>query len=88
MTFYAGHNFPGHLPEVEPSPHFTYDGAKRALIDDLEDLADEADLAGKHDLAETISAIAEDVNLWSRPDTISVGDEAYWIITDEEYEES
>lgn len=45
------------------------DGAKRRLCAALEAVAGHLDGAGAGADAETFAALAEDVNLWSRPDT-------------------
>ena len=49
------------------------DGAKRRLCGALGTVANYLDAAiGAHDDAETFSATAEDVNLWSRPDAAAI----------------
>jgi hypothetical protein len=76
-TYIIGNNMPGYLPEAEPFTVVgTFEDAKRALIDELLFLADNAD---DEDEAQELDEAAQDVNLWSRPDNISVGNHVYWI---------
>lgn len=77
QTYTIGNNMPGYMPDSEPFTVVgTFDDAKRALIDELK-LAE--DYANSEEEAEEYSEAAEDVNLWSSPDTIRVGNLVYWI---------
>lgn len=78
-------NIPGYLPEdidpwdtSEDAPSFaydTFDDARRALIARMLEDADIADEAGRHNLAEALSAAAEHVNLVNTPDSVWVHDD-------------
>jgi hypothetical protein len=78
-----GSNVPGYMPDDmdgydEP---MTFDAAKRALIADM--LVDARDTPDET-AAENLTHAAEDVNLWSGPDSIDVDDgttlgRVYWI---------
>lgn len=90
-TLYSiGQNIPGYLPMAdEPTLFTTHDDAKRALIDVILNAADNAACMDNETHAESLSAAAEDVNLWSGDDYTIVTDPerkhdlgiAYWITT-------
>lgn len=76
-VFVIGNNLPGYMPDSEPyAITGTLDDARRALIADL---LFEADYAPNEEDAEDYTAAAEDVNLWSGPDSVSVCGRVYWI---------
>lgn len=94
MPYATGHNTPGYLPEADVHYCETFEEAKSILIHDLKFAEDYAET---EEAAENFAEAAEDVNLWSGPDSLVVDDRpdnehslgvAYWIneITDEEYE--
>lgn len=79
-------NVPGYLPEdadpwwgtgddLGPFTYATFEDAKRALIHILLEDADIADEMGNHNLAESLSAAAEHVNLVNTPDSVWVHDD-------------
>jgi hypothetical protein len=93
-TYFTGKNVPGYLPESDSSTEFrTFEDAKSSLLWDIQ--FDE-NYAENEEHAEELSALAQDVNLWSdfdHPHTtfVQMSDTAagyaYWIardITDEE----
>lgn len=88
MNYAVGHNMPGYLPESTVSVVETFEEAKAILIHDLKF---QEDYAADESEAEDYCAAAEDVNLWSSPDSIYVGSHpelAWWIMeTDEEVDE-
>lgn len=62
------HNMPGYLPEADPEFYTTWEDAKQAAIDYLEreaDSYDQRDDDEGHDLAESCSSEAGDLNLIS-----------------------
>lgn len=65
MTHYhAGWNMPGYMPEMDASyPYESAEDAKEGMIDDLLRHADQADMVDDHNNAETLSSLAEDLNL-------------------------
>lgn len=76
--FIAGWNQPGYLPESDPAEFDTFDEAKRYIIDEMLQLADEVE---SEDDAEEISGAAEDVNLESRPFTAGPFDGyVFWVV--------
>lgn len=76
-TYIIGNNMPGYMPDSEPfTVEGTFDEAKRALIDEL---LFAAEYAATEEEAEELTNAAEDVNLWSGPDSIYVGNYVYWI---------
>ena len=76
-TYVIGNNMPGYMPDSEPfTVEGTFDEAKRALISEL---LFAAEYAATEEEAEDLTHAAEDVNLWSRPDSIYVGNYVYWI---------
>lgn len=76
-TYVIGSNMPGYLPDSEPfTVTGTFDDAKRALIDEI---LFQADYANNEEEAEELTLAAEEVNLWSDCDDISVGNWVYWI---------
>lgn len=76
-TYIIGNNMPGYMPDAEPFAVVgTFDDAKQALIDELKFAED---YANNEEEAEEYAEAAEDVNLWSGPDTIRVGNLVYWI---------
>lgn len=89
MPYAVGHNMPGYLPDDVVHYVRTFEEAKATLIHDLKFAEDYADT---EEAAENYCEAAEDVNLWSGPDSLIVEgtpDVAYWIneITDAEYAE-
>lgn len=75
--YVVGNNLAGYMPDSEPYVVVgTFDDAKRSLIDTLKF---EEDYASNEEDAEAYSEAAEDVNLWSSPDTVYVSGRAYWI---------
>jgi hypothetical protein len=98
MGYTYGSNTPGYLPESDDFPFIveTLDEAKRGLIDDMKrDEEFYGDYGDNESGAENLAAAAEEVNLWSGPDSITVDTEpdsphhlgrAYWIaeVDDEE----
>lgn len=82
----VGHNLVGYMPESDVYITSDHENAKRALIDDLEFAADQADMVDDHDEAEQLSGAAEDLNLISegREWGVIVGNISYWLnATDE-----
>lgn len=85
--FMIGWNMPGYLPEMDPYMVVGADDAKRAMIDELLRSADHADEIENHEIAEELSALAEELNLSdvSQGWDATVDNLAYWITpTDEE----
>jgi hypothetical protein len=78
--YISGTNYSGYLPDVIPTESATFEEAKQALIAEI---LWEADHNTSDDVADALAALAEDVNLWSRPDSVTVadpcGDRAWWI---------
>lgn len=71
-------NTPGYLPvDIDVPVYDTFDEARRAVIARMLEDADIADEAGRHNLAEALSAAAEDANLTNTPD-------AFWVLDDED----
>ena len=69
-------NTPGYLPvDIDLPVYDTFDEARRAVIARMLEDADIADEAGRHNLAESLSAAAEDANLTNTPDAFWVHDE-------------
>lgn len=83
MSFFTGHNTPGYLPDTDQPAHEfrTFEDAKLALLSDLEFATD---YAADEDEAEEFSSAAEDVNLWSGPDSVHIDsvNTVYWIVED------
>jgi hypothetical protein len=78
-THYAyGWNMPGYLPDPDVV-HIvsTFDEAKRRLIHEM---LFSADYASTEDAAENYTNAAEDINLWSGPDSLTVAGEAWWVM--------
>jgi hypothetical protein len=75
MPYVIGNNMPGYLPDSEPFAVDTFEDAKQALIDELLWAAEYAEEEEATDLTHA----AEDINLWSRPDSVTIGNTAYWI---------
>lgn len=97
MPNYAvGSNVPGYLPDGDGPTYITdsFEDAKRYLIHEIKFQENYAD---DEDAAENFCAAAEEVNLWSSPQSITVDDDptgshslgrAFWIMeTDEEVED-
>jgi hypothetical protein len=93
MNYAVGHNIAGYMPESDVEIFEDFDSAKRYLIDEM---LRSADYAETETIAEDLTNTAEDVNLWSGPDTCYVEEidsahcipTAYWIVeTDEEVAE-
>lgn len=79
-NFTAGWNQPGELPESDPAEFDTFDEAKRYIIDQMLQLADDVAEGGDEDLAEEITNDAEDVNLESREFVTGPYDgDVYWV---------
>lgn len=85
-TYTLGWNMPGYLPEMDPYEIEGADAAKRAMIDELERDADNADAGDEHERANELSALAEDLNLSDVSDgwSATVGNLAYWITPTEQ----
>ena len=89
MNHAYGHNVSGYLPESDTYVVETFDEAKRGLIADM---LRTADYAETESIAEDLTNTAEDVNLWSGPDTAYVEmmesehciPTAWWIMETEE----
>jgi hypothetical protein len=89
IVYVAGWNMAGYLPEMEPCHFLTHEEARRFLIAEILDRADylgESEFDEDKDRADAAAAIAEDVNLWSGPDSCLVEmsehrDDAFWINT-------
>lgn len=76
-VFVIGNNMPGYMPDAEPyTITGTLDDARRALIADL---LWEADHAPNEEDAAFYTEAAEDVDLWTGPDTVYVCGRVYWI---------
>lgn len=76
-VYVIGSNMPGYMPDSEPFTVVgTFDEAKRALIDELKFAED---YANNEEEAEEYCHAAEDLNLWSGPDSIHVANLVYWI---------
>lgn len=96
--YVAGWNMPGYMPEMEGSEFDSFDDAKQFIIDELKSLEElagedadnareEGDNAGADSLEETATEYchaAEDVNMWSSPNTIQAGAYAFWIADNEQ----
>ena len=65
-------NTPGFMPDDEPQQWDTFDAAKRGLIAQILHDADDYGTCGEDDLADELAGVAEDVNLWSEPGSVSV----------------
>jgi hypothetical protein len=74
--FYVGYNMPGYLPETDTHECGTFGEAKQALIDQLKFMEDYAYTEAE---ATEYCHAAEDVNLWSSPGSVTVGNLVYWI---------
>lgn len=77
MTFTAGWNIPGCLPDSIPEDFETLDDAKQYLIWSIKNIFEEE--AETEEQAESFCAAAEDVNLWSGEDSLIVNHVAFWI---------
>jgi hypothetical protein len=80
VNYAVGHNIAGYLPEADVHVVATFEEAKAILIHDLLFAADHAE---SEDEGDELAGLAEDVNLWNRPDTAYAnyrsGYMAYWI---------
>lgn len=79
-NFVAGWNLPGYLPEMEPAFFSEFDDAKRFILNELGDLADDVGI-DDDDKASEIDALREELNLESGPFCASVEGLAYWVET-------
>ena len=76
--YVAGWNMQGYMPDSEPSEFETFDEAKRYVIRGIKLDEDEAET---EEVAEELSAFAEDVNLESGEFSGRVGNRVYWVTT-------
>lgn len=74
--YVVGWNLCGYMPDSEPAEVEDFETAKRCLIDDLKRAEEDAE---SEEEAEDYCHAAEDVNLWSTPQTVIVRGCAYWI---------
>lgn len=77
MPFSVGHNVSGYVPESDVHSVRTFEEAKAILLSELKFAEDYAE---SETVAEEMSAAAEDMNLWSSPDTL------YTRTTDSEHD--
>lgn len=87
MSYIAGYNQPGYLPESDPEEFDTWDEAWRYIIGVIKDAEDDAGDAEDEELAEDLAAFAEDVNLVTRNEPFSaLGPDgyAYWVVESDE----
>jgi len=74
----AGWNMPGYLPEMEPAFFENFDDAKRFVLNALGDAEEDAAIDDE-DLAETISALRQDLNLKNDEFSKQCDGLAYWV---------
>lgn len=82
MSFTAGYNQPGYLPESDPEEFDTWDEAWRFILHHIKDAEDDAADSGDEELAEDLAAFAEEVNLNIRgEDFADLGPDGYvyWV---------
>jgi hypothetical protein len=75
--FTSGFNLECHAPDMIPHECATFAEAKAALIDELLWFADHAEDSL---LADELSGLAENVNLWTGPDSVVSSDDTEWWI--------
>ena len=79
LTWIAGMNNPGHMPDSDPAEFDTQDEAKRYIISCLKH---EEECVETEDEAETLCAFAEDVNLQSGEFSAQCLGWVYWVTSD------
>lgn len=83
MSFTAGYNQPGYLPEHEVEEFEDFDEAHRFILHHIKDAENEAGDSGDEELAEDLAAFAEDVNLMREPfSALGPDGYAYWVAED------
>ena len=79
MTFYAGWNQPGYMPESESLETDDFDEARDYIVEELETLADEAAEMDDADLEEAADKAITEAKESRYPFTVYAGGYAFWV---------
>lgn len=77
VTFIAGWNSCGYMPDSKPAEFSSFDDAKRSIIWDIKNLFEEE--AQTEEEAEDFCALAEEINLESNPFSLIVRGYCFWV---------